>query len=241
MHSIYDKVRNIPGLNLDFFNKVFKDVSNDILDTVQIVKISKGKRFVAVDEKLDTIRILLAGKVKAMEEYLTGEIFVFSRFDPPEVFGEIEALGDIDTFRASLVTEEDSVFVTLPVDVYLRILQEDTDYLLERIKIVIRRGSDEQRDTRLYLSIDGKDRMQIYFLRQYRQNAKKDLYEFRATRQQIADETGYSVKTVNRTIKKLVDEGLITLVGQKFQVRKKQYLKMIDNFDNKAELGDYFQ
>lgn len=241
MHSIFDKVRKIQGIDIDFFNKVFEDVPDDILDTVQIVRVPKGKRFVVVDEKLDNIRILLSGRVKAMEEYLTGEIFVFSRFDPPEIFGEIEALGNIDTFRASLVTEENSVFVTLPVDVYLEILKENTDLLFERIGTIIRRSSDEQKDTRLYMSIDAKDRIQIYFIRQYRQNSKKDLYTFRVTRQQIADETGYSVKTVNRTIKKLVDEGLITLVGQKFQLTQKQYLKMIDNFAHNTEFSDYYQ
>lgn len=235
MHPIFDTAKGIPEIDYDFFNKVFKDVPKEILDTVQIVGISKGRRFVVADEKVDMIRILLSGKVKVMEEYLTGDIYAFSRFYPPEVFGEMEALGGIDSFLASLETEEDSMFATLPINSYLEILKKNSELLMERIRIILRRSSYEQRDNRLYLKIDAQARIKIYFIKYYRQNQNKDLYTFRVTRQEIADETGYSVKTVNRIIKKLEEEKLITLVGQKFQISKNQYLRMLKTItENKS-------
>ena len=97
------------------------------------------------------------------------------------------------------------------------------------------------------MSLDATDRIKVYFIKQYRQyyqvnnnknnknneknkrDDKRKTYTFRATRQQIADETGYSVKTVNRTIKKLVQEGLISMVGQKFQISKEQYSDLTDS------------
>ncbi len=247
MHLIFDKITKIPRVDIDFFNKVFRNASDEILDTVQIIRIPEGRRFVAVDEEVDLIRILLSGKVQAMEEYLTGDIYIFSKFDAPEIFGEMEALGGINNFRASLETEEDSIIATLPIESYLQLVRDNTELLFERIRIIIKRSTNDQKENRLYLSLDATDRIKVYFIKQYRQyyqvnnnknnknneknkrDDKRKTYTFRATRQQIADETGYSVKTVNRTIKKLVQEGLISMVGQKFQISKEQYSDLTDS------------
>ena len=55
------------------------------------------------------------------------------------------------------------------------------------------------------------------------------------TRQQISDETGYSVKTVNRVIKKLKEQELLTVVGQRIVINKTQYGKMLESIDDKVK------
>ncbi len=52
-------------------------------------------------------------------------------------------------------------------------------------------------------------------------------------RQQIADETGFSTKTVNRSIRKLSDNGLVTLDGRKIIISESQYEQLLALIDKK--------
>ena len=45
------------------------------------------RRFVTADDPVECIWILLQGKVKAKEEYPSGDVYVFRKFTAPEVFG----------------------------------------------------------------------------------------------------------------------------------------------------------
>ena len=51
------------------------------------------------------------------------------------------------------------------------------------------------------------------------------------SRQEIADETGYSIRTVNRIIKQLKEEGFMSGSGNKIKISKDQYSKMLKTMD----------
>lgn len=231
MHPIFEKVKETPKVNYEYFNKLFSKASESILDSINIIKVPKEKRFITAEDEMDRILILLSGKVKAIEEHLSGEIYVFSRFDAPEIFGEMEMLGGIKEFRASLVAETASVLVDLPVDIYAQLLKDNLDLFIERVEVVVRRSCNDERDNRFYLRLKAIDRVKVFFLHAYEHNQVGGLCTLKITRQEIADETGYSVKTINRTIKELVEVDLIKTVGQKIKINKEQYIKLLDNLE----------
>lgn len=231
MHPIFEKVKETPKANYEYFNKLFSKASDSALDSINITKVPKEKRFITAEDEMDRILILLSGKVKAIEEHLSGDIYVFSRFDAPEIFGEMEMLAGIKEFRASLVAETASVLVDLPVNIYAQLLIDNLDLFIERVKVVVRRSCDDERENRFYLRLKAIDRVKVFFLHAYEQNQVAGLCTLRTTRQEIADETGYSVKTINRTIKELVETNLIKTVGQKIKINKEQYFKLLDNLE----------
>lgn len=94
-----------------------------------LVTVEPERRFVTADDPVECIWILLQGKVKAKEEYPSGDVYVFRKFTAPEVFGEMEALADLATFRATLVSETKCTFLVLPVPVYVEILKSNPRYL----------------------------------------------------------------------------------------------------------------
>lgn len=243
MHAIFEKVEKTPNVNYKFFNKLFSKAPDSILDRINIIKIPKEKRFVTAEDKMDKILILLSGRVKAIEEHLSGDIYVFSRFDAPEIFGEMEMLGGIKEFRASLVTETTCILVESPVHIYEELLKSNLDLLMERVEVVVRRSCNHERDNRFYLRLKAIDRIKVFFLHAYEQNVSEQnradgLCELKIRRQEIADETGYSVKTVNRTIKKLTEADLIKTVGQKIIINKHQYFRLLDDLENINEAID---
>jgi CRP/FNR family transcriptional regulator, cyclic AMP receptor protein len=228
VHKILKEIEGIPGAK----NKYFKQLlQNDILNYCKVRRIETGTRFVTSKEEVNKVWILLLGKVRALEEYTTGDIYIFQKFDAPEVFGEMEALAEIPHYRASLIAETECVFITLPVNIYLRFLKENSGFLYKRTQVIIKRVLDEERDNRIYLMLKGIDRIKLYFIQHYELSESEKVCVLKTTRQQIADETGYSIKTVNRVMKKLKEDNFLNIVGQKILITEKQYKKMIESIE----------
>lgn len=144
----------------------------------------------------------------------------------------MEVLADIPKFRASLITESQCVFLNIPVDHYKEFLKSNSEYLYKRTNIILKRVLDEQKHMRMFLMIKSTDRIKIYLIQHYRLYAKDKICTLRITRQQMAEETGYAVKTVNRVIKKLEDEGLVKIEGQRIIITDDQYKKIYKNVEN---------
>lgn len=230
MHSLLKEILEIPGIKIKEFEELFDGKFTEILDTCQLVKLKEDIRFIEDDGQIDQIWLLLKGQVKALEEFSTGDIYTFSRFPAPEVFGEMEVLAGVHRFRATLITESPCVFLTLPVEAYRSFLKANSGYLYQRTNLILKRVLDEQKFMRTFFMIKSIDRIKIYLVRNYKDEDGK--CSLRITRQQIAEETGYAVKTVNRVIKKLHDDDLLRIEGQRIIIRKDQYQKMYKSVKN---------
>lgn len=232
MHSILREISEIPNGRIDDFGELFQKEYSEILNHCQVTTLDAGARFIAVDEDIKTVWILISGQVKALEEYSTGDIYTFKKFPAPEVFGEMEVLADINKFRATLITEVESVFISMPVEYYKKFLKSNSQYLYKRTNIILKRVLDEQKHMRMFLMIKSIDRMKIYLIQQYQLYAKEQICTLRITRQQMAEETGYAVKTVNRVIKKLEEENLLKIEGQRIIITEIQYEEMYKSVES---------
>lgn len=70
-------------------------------------------------------------------------------------------------------------------------------------------------------------RLQEYLVKRV-QLSPSERFILRTSRQQIADDIGTSVKTVNRGVSKLRDAGLITLLHGKISISAEQQQKLSD-------------
>ena len=69
--------------------------------------------------------------------------------------------------------------------------------------------------------------MQKFLVKYYKNKAGvQNVLQINKTRQQMSDEIGVSIKTVNRSIKKLKEENLISLTKGKIYINQSQYLKL---------------
>ncbi|HHT96742.1 MAG TPA: Crp/Fnr family transcriptional regulator [Clostridiales bacterium] len=233
-NKIMDEIIKIEGADIEFFKIFFQHANDSFINLCNIKKIAKDIRFITVKEQIDKINILVSGRVKALEEYVTGDIYIFKSFNAPEIFGEMEAVAEIQEFRASLITETECVFVTIPTETYVKYLKNNTDILYTRMQAILKRITKNERENRVYLMLNAIDRIKLYFIHQFECSNSKNVCIIRKTRQIIADETGYSLKTINRVVKKLSQDNLITIEGQKIIINKKQYNEISKNIDEKV-------
>lgn len=87
-----------------------------------------------------------------------GDFYVFTRFKDIELFGEIEAIADIQTFSTSLITATDCVFICFPTALYLQFLKNDGEILFKRTRNIIKSVFNEVKVNRVFLILSAMDR-----------------------------------------------------------------------------------
>lgn len=222
---------NIPGVEKEYFDDLFSVISSDQVSGCQPFKVEKDKQIVEIHEEIDKIWILLHGSVKAIDEYASGDKYIFKSFPAPEVFGEMEILAGMEEYRASLVTETDCYFVILSPGNYVGKLGKSPEYVLKRLKSISESKLNEERIYRSYLRVQGIDRLKLYMVKLYEFSKSSEEFVLNKSRQEIADETGYSIRTVNRIIKQLKEEGFMSGSGNKIKISKDQYSRMLKTMD----------
>ena len=233
--NILYEIHKLPTKVRTYFEPLFQSDSHTFLKTCKIVTIKTNVRFVSTGEVVDKIWICISGSVKVMEEFKSGETYIFTQFSAPEIYGEMEMLAGIPLYRSSLVAATDCVFIVGPATAYVSWIKRDANALYERTQFLAKRVMEEGRSNRAYLLLDGTERIKIYFTDYYTCSEDEPICVLRNTRQQISDETGYSVKTVSRVIKKLSGQGFLTVEGQRIIMTNKQYKKMLESIDEKVK------
>lgn len=220
----------------EYTRRFLKKECRDFLATCNIVTIEADKRFVSTGERVDKVWITLSGTIKVMEELETGENYIFTQFSAPAIFGEMETLADIGRYSASLVTVTECVFLVGSSKEYLDWLKNDIDSLYHSTQKIIKNIMGEGKMNRAYLLLNSLERIKIYLVEHYKQHEQNDICTLKITRQDISDEIGYSVKTVNRIMKRLKDENLINITGQSIVINREQYNTMLKSVDDKISI-----
>lgn len=73
----------------------------------------------------------------------------------------------------------------------------------------------------------GVEWLMLYLIRKYERKGRADnICSLKQTRSQMAEEIGFSIKTMDRSIKKLEEDGMLRLEKGKIQVDQSGYLEM---------------
>ena len=155
--------------------------------------------------------------------------YSFKDFGPGVFFGEIECFADLLYYRISVVTVTKCRVLTIPAAFYMEWIQNDAEALYSRTKVNMRRLITQTTDARRYLFLEAKERLVLYLVRKYEQkaaNSKIIDMNLNQTRTQLAEEIGFSTKTLSRNIKILEEKGFIRVNKGKILITEEEYQRM---------------
>lgn len=138
----------------------------------RIVEMKASTKFVSANEPCNAIWVLVEGRVRATEEQISGDVYVFTEFQAPELFGEMEGFAGISYYRVTLVTVTDCKFIVMPMNSFLNWIQNDSEALFLRVRSLMSRTLEETKNNHTYLFLDGFDRLMLYMTQYYRKHAK---------------------------------------------------------------------
>ena len=185
----------------------------------------------------DTIFFIGQGIIEAIDYRIYGTPYDFMQFDRVYAFGGMEFLMDLDKYMTTLRTVTDCTIVRLPRAEFEKWLYSDIQAMKQESKLVSEYLLKESRNSRLFLFLQGSDRLALLFVERYEKYNKNGLLHVKGNRQNLADETGLCLKSVSRGVKKFQEENLISKEGNQIFINQEQYEGLKKIVSKKIDLG----
>lgn len=220
-----------------FLDDFFRDCPDNLMESAYMIRVEAGKNIMKAQDPCDKVYILLEGCAQGVDEQTVDRIFPFFEFRPPEIIGDFEIFAEIDHYRASIYAVEACRLLVIGRKQYLAWMEKDVHALFIRTKILMKQMAEQSHQNRRYYFLQGIDRLILYLVGSYEKIPDRTGCRIRKTRNEISSELGCSLKTLNRSIRKLHDDGMIQLISGKIHVTPEQYEKLRASIAEKKELG----
>ena len=219
-----------------YLEKFLKNAPMWLLEEFHEVNISKDTEFVSENDPANTVYILLTGVVKATDIRVFPVVYDFIRFYPIEIFGAMEFLLREDTYRTTLITVTNCKFLKLSIEQFSKWVLNDINAMKMFTEAMTRYLLDQCRKERLYLFLQGEERVLLFLSDIYEKNGSTDEIVINISRNDLAKGTALSVRTVNRTIKELIKEGFLVKKGRKLILPFEKYQEIKKRLSDKFDM-----
>lgn len=226
MSEVTELINGLHTKERDYLNNYLANAPKWLMESFQIVRMKKNTAFIHENAHVDTVFILVEGLVKATDYRVYEIVYDYARFYPVEAFGAMEFLMGYEKYKTTLVTETDCCFLRVSKDQFAKWMLTDIHAVLEQVKAMGRHLLEQVRKERLFLLLQGTDRIFLLFQQFYQDMAYHKVCKIRLSGKELSNSTGLSLKTVNRCVKKMAEDGYISKEGRTIVIDWKQYLKI---------------
>lgn len=227
VNKIVEYTHTLPAAIQATVNELFKNVPLSVFDEIEIKEIPKGTYFIRENEPADRVMFLLRGDVSAQEHRVLGTSYKFTGYSAFETFGTMECLLGYRLYAATLVTESDCSFFVMKRSDYERWTDKDSHALKMITKDTCEYLLREARRDRVFRFLSGKDSLLMFLALEYEDRVdEKGNCRITLTRQELAEFSGLSIRTVNRAVQTLEEEGFFTHNRSVFRIDREQYRKI---------------
>lgn len=224
----------LPLMIREQMNLLFQNCTEEVKYYMTLLEVDEDTTLIKAGDHCSNIYIILSGKVTGIDWPINERAYSFKDFGPGDFFGEIECFADLTNYRISVVTVTKCKVLVIPAPIYMEWIRNDVDALYMRTKVNMRRLITQTTDARRYLFLEGKERLILYLVRKYEQKEAvtgRKVLHLSHTRNQLAEEIGFSIKTLNRNVKILEELGFIQVDKGKICLTYEAYQKMKEYID----------
>lgn len=175
--------------------------------------------------QLDCFGIVCSGNHRCINEFENGNIFMIEKNEPIDFIGEVTILAGMEETSVTIQTLTACTVLMISRKDFERWIEQDIRFLrlvAQKVAYKLYRSS-YNRGARLFyppsfLMLD-------YLLKYGHECGIKEgrSMTVKKTRQELCEELGMTVKTINRTIARLKEDGLVSICKGKMVVDYEQY------------------
>lgn len=235
MNSVLAVMNHLKGKEKDELTQLFKNAPVWLLNACTVTDMKKNEIFIREKEPVQTVYILVKGTVKACDFRVLGVAYEYCRYNGVEVLGGMELFINCEEYMTTLICETDCQFITMDKDTFAKWMRSDGNALWFQTGKMTAYLLEENRRERAYLFLQGIDRVYLFFEFLYERTGEA-VCAAKLTRQQISDETGLSIKTINRALRKMSEDGLLVIKGRQIIVNRSQYERMKEETAEKIDM-----
>lgn len=219
-------LEQIPEEQGEYFRKYFHNAPNSVLSTINIERRSANRILVEENEPIEKIYVLMNGTVKAIDFRVKGSTYEYARFEGVTILGSMECVFGIQNYMTTLITASPCTFLVIPRQTFESWIWKDTNALRAETESMRGYLLDRTRENRVMLLLNGMERLIYLLVKNCESRGEAEQYLLPINRQELAEQTGSSVKTVNRSMKKMEEDGFLLREGHKVKITQNQYIAM---------------
>ena len=190
LHDVLPFLRELEREKQKQFEAYFRTAPLWLMDLFQSEIMEAGTTFIRENEPADTIFFVARGRVKATDYRISGIAYDFMKPMNLIALGGMEVILGQDTYQTTLQTETECIVTKLPRAQYEKWIYSDTEAFRLEAKLTCASLLEEERRNRLYLFLEGADRLAVLFSEWFEKYNKNDILCIGESRQNMADETG---------------------------------------------------
>ncbi len=205
---------------------LFEHFNSKVEKSVRMLSLRSDETILRMQDEATKVYLLMSGSVTVQNEHQDGTVYAYATFEAPSLFGEFEAFAGSTYYRGTLVCQTDCQLAAMTREAYLAWMRSDAEALFCRMQQITRELVNQAGSERSFLFLSGSERLMACLANAYRNRQQNGICLLYSTHQQLADEIGVCVKTVQRSLKSLKEQGLVTIAGRKLRIDGTQYARM---------------
>lgn len=206
-------------------------IPENIKDRCKLKKIEKGKLLVLKGNNIENIYIHFQGKMQVKNEFENGFVYSFANIKPIAYIGAMEIMANKKTYSSTLQTTTECIILKMPKSDFKNWINIDQKFTLEVLHFVSKSMYEQSLKTGEVLAYPAICILTNYLINVF-ENEDKDVVFLEKTREEIASILGFSVRTINRNLKELKDENLITVNRKGISITKEQFDKLLNKLES---------
>ena len=235
MFSLSNILPLVADKDKDMLINLFANAPSYITERSVIKNLMPGQTLLYADHKADTIYFHITGRLVGADTFNTGVIYNFIELHPVNIIGEFEAFSGTSNYLINIRAITKSTLLDINSSDFLRWMETDAVALNIICRMLALKLSKELKTNREYLFLNSYERLMLYIYEYIKDsNQNTAIITIYKKRSEIADEIGFCLKTINRTISKLVDDGLISFGRNIIKITPEQYLLLQTNIKERG-------
>ena len=180
-----------------------------------------GESLMRKGERATHVYLLTRGSTRVSNEFASGQRYTFASLDTPDLIGDLEVLSGQGTYAASNEAVTTCEVIAMSAETFLQWMRMDSEFALTVAQMLAAKMYPTSNEAGRVKFLPSLERLHSYLIKRLG-TMEADTFILHTSRQQIADDIGTSVKTVNRGVAKLKEAGLIGLLHGKISINKEQ-------------------
>lgn len=219
-------LEELPAEQGDYLRRLLHNAPMWLFDEMHIISVDAGRTFIHEGETVDRIYILVSGSVRAVDYRIMNIEYHYTHFTPINMFGSMELLNHINVYKTTLIAETPCKMICMPAQALLRWMKLDCNALLMEAQAIITYLLDQARTDRIFLFTQGMERLIFLMIQEYEMHPESTSCTMNLSRREWSNRTGLSIKTVDRALQTMAEDGMLIKSRHEIQFDHSQYQKM---------------
>jgi len=217
----------------DEFKDLVRDMPQHLMESCHIKCISPGVEILRKYETMDRVYILCEGEFEVVTSFKGGQVYIVGKAghkDGLHLIGEQEVLAEVKESQATVRTVTDCRVLEMHPKAFWEWIKNDANAAIILLKHLAKRLNSETQKAGTQLYYPTSHLIKQFIIDQY-ESSGKQVHRITAKRQQVADELGISIRSVDRSIRILKEQGFIHIVKGKMEVNESEYHALITSIE----------